>query len=225
MLLDNSNFSKVQNFGKVNRGKIFINCENKLLRNLENTIKYIAMKKIFFILLLMPLLNFAQSNKEVKEYERKRKLIADTSNFSNPLLFTFIDTPNLSNSQLYNRIYQGLASVVRNLNFSMKSLDSSRGKMIISDLKSSLTSNEYYNITIDTKDKKYRIIIDNYTTDFSISGIHEIRVPLEKAELEDDTFKGQKKIDYWKGQKLTLKEEAFAIFDLIKKAVQKEDNF
>lgn len=174
------------------------------------------MKIILVVLFLIPTLSFSQSKKYLKE----RQARADTTQFSSPLEFSFIDSSSLSKSELFSKTNLWIAIGFKNLNLDVVK-DSTTGKIVIPGISSAFTGSHRYNLTIDTRDNKYRLVFNDYKT----KGAYDRMVPIETAESEKGMYIGINKKSYWNNEKLYLKDEAEMVYSSLKKYLEKKDDF
>lgn len=118
------------------------------------------MKYLIFALLL-PIISYSQKNvsKQIKEQRKEDKSIADTMNFPDPFVFTYIDTITLNKAAIYSKSSQWLATTMGRTQKHLQTQDPLTGKIIVTNLE--VAKNTTETLTIDVKDGKYRLTFDN----------------------------------------------------------------
>jgi hypothetical protein len=117
--------------------------------------------KFLTVALLLPLISFSQEkvSKQIKEQRKEDRSIADAMNFPDPFVFQYIDTVSLSKTMLYSKSCQWLITVMGKNPKHLLVQDSITGKIVVTDLE--LFKNTTEVLTIEVKDGKYRLTLDN----------------------------------------------------------------
>jgi hypothetical protein len=119
------------------------------------------MEKILTLILLIPFLAFSQQ-KPVWKQIRDGHRIADTMHFPSPFEFKYIDTVPLSKSALYNKCFQWISTITNNTKRGLQIQDSLIGKLVLTNVESGANRTSE-TITIDVKDGKYRLTVNNFS--------------------------------------------------------------
>lgn len=117
--------------------------------------------KFLILALLLPVSSYSQekASKQIKEQRKEDRSIADTMNFPDPFVFQYIDTVNLPRAVIYSKLCQWLITVMGKNAKHLLVQDSTVGKIVVTDLEIFKNTTEV--LTIDMKDGKYRLTLDN----------------------------------------------------------------
>jgi hypothetical protein len=126
--------------------------------------------KYLALALLLPVISYAQENvsRQIKEQRKEDRAIADTMNFPDPFVFTYIDTISMNKATIYAKSCQWLFTTLGNTLKHAQTQDSLTGKIVVTDLEVAKYTTEV--MTIDVKDGKYRIMFDNCKYDLKGAG-------------------------------------------------------
>ena len=118
------------------------------------------MKYLIFALLL-PLISYSQRkvSKQIKEQKKEERSIADTMNFPDPFVFTYIDTISLNKAAIFSKSSQWLTTTMGRTQKHIQTQDALTGKIIVTNLEVAKNTTEI--LTIDVKEGKYRLTFDN----------------------------------------------------------------
>jgi hypothetical protein len=161
--------------------------------------------------MLFPAFCFSQRSvsKQIKEQRREDRLTADTMNFPDPFVFMYIDTIGLSKTTIYTKSSQWLITVMGKNPKHVQVLDSSTGKIIITDLEIFKNTTEV--LTIDIKEGKYRVTLDNCK--YSVRG--DDYLPIYAMKDSKNT----------RLKKYLISQSNNAIFDSYKEFLSRKDDF
>ena len=120
----------------------------------------LRMKFLAFALLL-PLISYSQdkTSKHVKEQRKEDRYTADTTSFPDPFVFQYIDTISLNKAMIYSKSSQWLITVMGKNAKHLVVQDSIAGKIVVTDLEIFKNTTEV--LTIEVRDGKYRLTLDN----------------------------------------------------------------